>query len=77
MRHGPPHQQDEEVEALYREGACDGFILQPSVLPHDMDDITRLLVPALRDAGALRRDYQGTTLREHLGLARPHDRSQS
>lgn len=71
---------DQVVETMgrwYRERGCDGFILQPPVLPHDMDDITNLLVPALRDAGLMRGSYTGTTLRNHLGLARPQDLSGS
>ena len=67
----------ETMSQWYREKGCDGFILQPSVLPHDMDDIQNLLVPALRAAGLIRNKYEGATLRQHLGLARPHDRSGS
>jgi hypothetical protein len=29
------------------------------------------VVPELRKRGLVRDDYEGTTLREHLGLARP------
>ena len=33
--------------------------------------MTRLVIPELRRRGLFRADYTGTTLRDHLGLARP------
>ena len=57
-----------------------GFRLRPAVLPHDLTQITRGLVPELRRRGAFRRDYEAATphtphtLRGLLGLARPANR---
>jgi alkanesulfonate monooxygenase SsuD/methylene tetrahydromethanopterin reductase-like flavin-dependent oxidoreductase (luciferase family) len=57
-----------------------GFRLRPAVLPHDLTQITRGLVPELRRRGAFRRDYEAETphtadtLRGLLGLARPASR---
>ena len=46
----------------------------PPVLPTGLDDIVELLVPELRRRGLFRREYSGTTLRDHLGLERPENR---
>ena len=52
----------------------DGFRLRPGALPHDLVQITRGLVPRLRQAGAFRAGYAQGTLRERLGLPRPASR---
>jgi alkanesulfonate monooxygenase SsuD/methylene tetrahydromethanopterin reductase-like flavin-dependent oxidoreductase (luciferase family) len=51
-----------------RHGAIDGFNASPYIVPHGLDDIVDLLVPALQERGAYPAQYQGTTLREYLGL---------
>jgi len=38
------------------------------IVPHGLDDIVGMLVPALQERGVYPVEYQGTTLREHLGL---------
>jgi hypothetical protein len=40
-------------------------------LPGGLHDVTELLLPELRRRGLFRTDYQGHTLRDHLGLQRP------
>ena len=52
-------------------GACDGFMFQMPYLPGGAEDIVRLLIPELQRRGQFRRRYEGTTLRDHLGLSRP------
>jgi alkanesulfonate monooxygenase SsuD/methylene tetrahydromethanopterin reductase-like flavin-dependent oxidoreductase (luciferase family) len=54
----------------------DGFRLRPGALPHDLQQITRALVPELRRRGAFRAGYAERTLRERLGLSRPASRYQ-
>jgi hypothetical protein len=39
-----------------------------------LDAITDQLVPVLKERGLFRGDYEGTTLRDHLGLERPQGR---
>jgi alkanesulfonate monooxygenase SsuD/methylene tetrahydromethanopterin reductase-like flavin-dependent oxidoreductase (luciferase family) len=55
-----------------------GFRLRPAVLPDDLSQITRALVPALQRRGAFRAAYPSTdgptTLRGLLGLPRPANR---
>ena len=53
----------------------DGFRLRPGVLPHDLEQVTRRLVPILQEHGAFRTSYAEETLRERLGLGpRPTSR---
>jgi alkanesulfonate monooxygenase SsuD/methylene tetrahydromethanopterin reductase-like flavin-dependent oxidoreductase (luciferase family) len=51
-----------------------GLRLRPGTLPHDLDRITRGLVPALQRRGAFRTAYEADTLRGLLGLPRPANR---
>jgi hypothetical protein len=39
-----------------------------------VEDFVEMVVPELQRRGIFRRDYAGTTLREHLGLERPENR---
>jgi len=51
-----------------------GFRLRPGAIPHDLEAITRALVPELQRRQAFRTAYQSTTLRALLGLPRPANR---
>jgi alkanesulfonate monooxygenase SsuD/methylene tetrahydromethanopterin reductase-like flavin-dependent oxidoreductase (luciferase family) len=51
-----------------------GFRLRPGVIGHDLEQITRGLVPELQRRGAFRHAYEADTLRGLLGLARPANR---
>ena len=51
-----------------------GFRLRPGVLPDDLEQITRRLVPELQRRGAFRLGYEADTLRGLLGLPRPENR---
>ncbi|MFD4637656.1 LLM class flavin-dependent oxidoreductase [Lentzea sp. NPDC058436] len=55
----------EQLVAWHEEGFA-GFRLHG-----DLEQITRVLVPELRGRGLFRTEYEHTTLRGHLGLARP------
>jgi N-acetyl-S-(2-succino)cysteine monooxygenase len=44
------------------------------VVPTGMARFTRLVVPELQRRGLFRREYEGRTLRENLGLKRPERR---
>ncbi|GAA3885098.1 LLM class flavin-dependent oxidoreductase [Leifsonia kafniensis] len=52
-------------------GAADGFSLNPPHMPDGLRRICDLLVPELQERGYFRTEYEGDTLREHLGLDRP------
>ncbi|WP_159887419.1 LLM class flavin-dependent oxidoreductase [Paenibacillus puerhi] len=71
---GTPEKVADRVEHWYRERAADGFMLMCPLLPDGLDDFIRLVVPLLQERGLFRTDYEGDTLREHLGLPRPVNR---
>jgi alkanesulfonate monooxygenase SsuD/methylene tetrahydromethanopterin reductase-like flavin-dependent oxidoreductase (luciferase family) len=48
--------------------ACDGFNITPATLPGGAEDFVEMVVPELRRRGLFRREYEGRTLRENLGL---------
>ncbi|MEU4038782.1 LLM class flavin-dependent oxidoreductase [Streptomyces collinus] len=70
---GTPAQLADRLKELHRAGLS-GFRLRPGVVGHDLERITRALVPELQRRGAFRRAYEANTLRGLLGLARPANR---
>ena len=67
---GTPTQVADEMQAWFEGGACDGFVLAATHMPGTYEDFVRLVVPELQRRGVFRREYEGTTLRENLGLPR-------
>ncbi|MCQ4629073.1 LLM class flavin-dependent oxidoreductase [Shinella sp. CPCC 100929] len=63
-----------EMAAWLWEEGSDGFNVVFPYLPQGLDDVVEKLVPELQRRGLFRSDYEGTTLREHLGLSRPQNR---
>jgi alkanesulfonate monooxygenase len=55
-------------------GGSDGFNIMFPHLPGGLDDFVGTVVPELQRRGLFRTEYEGTTLREHLGLPRPTNR---
>jgi FMN-dependent oxidoreductase (nitrilotriacetate monooxygenase family) len=64
---------DEMEEWLLGEGS-DGFNVMFPYLPRGLDDFVDGVVPELQRRGLFRREYEGRTLRENLGLPRPENR---
>ena len=64
----------DRMEEWFRAGAADGFMVRVSHLPGGLDDFTSLVVPELQRRGLFRTEYEGSTLRNHLGLRRPASR---
>lgn len=71
---GTPAQVADVMQRWVEAGAADGFNLMFADLGPSITDFVDLVVPELQRRGLFRRDYQGRTLREHLGLARPANR---
>lgn len=63
---GTPSQVADQLEALFINGACDGFMVSPAYLPGGFDDFVDLVVPELQCRGLFRTEYTGATLRENL-----------
>lgn len=57
-----------EIVGWFEAGAMDGFIALPGGSFESLQLFLTELVPALVARGLFRRDYQGSTLREHLGI---------
>ena len=68
---GTPAQLVDYFATCQQQRACDGFNLLPAVLPDDVDRIIDAVIPLARSRRMFRSEYSGTTLREHLGFARP------
>ena len=51
--------------------AADGFNIMFPTVPAGLDHFVELVIPELQHRGIFRREYEGTTLRDHLGLSRP------
>ncbi len=60
------------VQQRFEEGAADGFVLFPGGNSFtQMRLFAENVVPILQERGLFRTSYEGTTLRDRLGLARP------
>jgi FMN-dependent oxidoreductase (nitrilotriacetate monooxygenase family) len=68
---GSPAQIADELESWFVNGAADGFNVLCSDVPGGLNDFVDLVVPELQRRGLFRQDYEGTMLRDNLGLSRP------
>lgn len=68
---GSPIQVADHIQTWVDAGASDGFLLTPLLFPGDLDDLVNLVIPELQNRGIFRSEYEGDTLREHLGVPRP------
>ncbi len=68
---GTPEQIADLMQEWFLGYAVDGFLIQPAYLPGGLDDFVGQVVPELQQRGLFREEYEGTTLRENLGLVRP------
>ncbi|MDV7212328.1 LLM class flavin-dependent oxidoreductase [Azotobacter beijerinckii] len=71
---GTPVQIADQIQSWFEQGAADGFNVLAPWLPGGLEEFIELVVPELRRRGLFREEYSGSTLREHLGLARPENR---
>ena len=70
---GTPTQLADRLQEWQQAGLT-GFRLRPAAVPHDLEQITRHLVPELQRRSAFRTGYEADTLRGLLGLPRPASR---
>ncbi len=64
----------DEMQEWLESRACDGFNIMFPNVPAGLEEFCDQVVPELQRRGLFRREYAGTTLREHLGLPRPENR---
>ncbi|HTV90514.1 MAG TPA: LLM class flavin-dependent oxidoreductase [Stellaceae bacterium] len=71
---GTPKTITDEMEEWFGSGACDGFNVMFPWVPGGLDEFVDRVVPELQRRGLFRRQYEGRTLRDNLGLPRPENR---
>jgi FMN-dependent oxidoreductase (nitrilotriacetate monooxygenase family) len=67
-RIGTPADIADIMQEWFEASACDGFNITPATLPGGGEDFVTMVVPELQRRGLFRTEYEGTTLRENLGL---------
>lgn len=70
---GTPEQVVDQLQEWFENEAADGFNVLPPTTPAGLDDFVDLIVPELQRRGLYRTQYEGRSLREHLGLKRPEN----
>lgn len=70
---GSVEQVADQLQEWFENEAADGFNVLPPSTPVGLNDFVDLVVPELQRRGLFRTEYEGKTLRENLGLARPEN----
>src|SRR5690606_4072514 len=66
---GLTHKQvADHLQENFETGAADGFVMNFDDFHIDIDDFVDNVIPILRERGLFRESYEGTTLRDHLGI---------
>jgi len=68
---GTPEAVAGSIETWFRSGAVAGFNVMPDAIASGLEPFVDHVVPLLRQWGIFRSAYEGKTLRDHFGLARP------
>jgi FMN-dependent oxidoreductase (nitrilotriacetate monooxygenase family) len=71
---GTPKRIADTLEEWFVAEAADGFNVLPPYFPGALVDFVDQVVPELQARGLFRREYEGTTLRDHFGLPRVSSR---
>jgi alkanesulfonate monooxygenase len=71
---GTPQMIADRLQEWFEASGADGFNVMPPYLPGALDDFVDQVVPELQRRGIFRREYEGRTLRDNLGLRRPESR---
>ncbi|MQT14632.1 LLM class flavin-dependent oxidoreductase [Segnochrobactrum spirostomi] len=72
--YGSPVEVADQLEDWFVAGGCDGYNIAPAHAPQGFTDFFSAVVPELQRRGLVRTRYEGSTLRENLGLPRPATR---
>jgi alkanesulfonate monooxygenase len=71
---GTPGEIADSMQEWLESKGSDGFNVMFHTVPEGLNDFVDFVVPELTRRGIYREAYEGTTLREHLGLKRPVNR---
>ncbi|WP_419728495.1 LLM class flavin-dependent oxidoreductase [Lichenicola sp.] len=70
---GTPKTIADQMEEWLLTAGSDGFNVMFPFLPAGLDEFVDRVIPELQRRGLFRREYEGRTLRENLGLPRPRN----
>lgn len=70
---GTLEQVADALEEWFVSEAADGFNILPPWLPGALDDFIEMVIPILQERDLFRTAYEGSTLRENLGLPYPEN----
>jgi len=73
VAYGTPRQLADDMQEWLEADACDGFNLLFAHYPKPLEEFVELVVPELQRRGIFRTEYEGTTLRENLGVPFPEN----
>jgi alkanesulfonate monooxygenase len=65
---GTPGQIADTLTEWFIQNGADGFALKPHGLTQTLEDFVDLVIPELQSRGVFRKDFEGVTFRENLGL---------
>jgi len=68
---GGPKEVADQLEEMFVDRHCDGFVVAATHIPGAYADFVRHVIPELQRRKLYHDDYAGPTLRENLGLPRP------
>jgi FMN-dependent oxidoreductase (nitrilotriacetate monooxygenase family) len=68
---GGPKEVADRLEEWFTAPACDGFVVSATHVPGAYEDFVRHVVPELQRRGLFRREFEGVSLRENLGVPVP------
>lgn len=58
----------DQIEYWFKNEAADGFNIMPALLNEGLKDFVELVIPILQQRNIFRKDYLGTTLRQHYAI---------
>lgn len=64
---GPGVEAADHMQSWFEAGAADGFWVSPDVNADGIDAFVNEVVPVLQERGLFHKEYEGNTLREHVG----------
>jgi N-acetyl-S-(2-succino)cysteine monooxygenase len=70
---GTPESIADEMQRWFEADGCDGFNIMAPYMPGGLLEFLDHVVPVLQKRGVFHTEYEGTTLRENLGLPRPEN----
>jgi FMN-dependent oxidoreductase (nitrilotriacetate monooxygenase family) len=70
---GGPHEIADQIEEMVTDDQTDGLMLCSVIAGRTFPDFVDIVVPELQRRGLHRTEYEGTTLRDHIGLPPARD----